>query len=225
MPAAGQGNDTGSREHIVFDIPAQPLAAALNAYGAATHIPIFVDTELTAGHRSAALKGVFAPEAGLQSLLAGTGLTARPIEDEGFTLVRLHSAGMASGRVSGVNGPIPQRVLQFGGYSAAVQDALRAAVCQLAETRPGSYRSLVRLWIGASGSVVRAALLTSTGDASRDALLSGALQKLAIGVPPPSDLPQPVTLLLAPSAELAESYCPASDTAPDRADTDGADAR
>lgn len=80
---------------VDFDIPAQSLAGALNAYGSATHVQLFVDAALTSGRRSAALHGVFTPEAGLLGLIARTGLTAFPIGDEGFTLVPLHEGQRA----------------------------------------------------------------------------------------------------------------------------------
>jgi hypothetical protein len=104
--------------------------------------------------------------------------------------------------------PVSRTVQRFGSYSAAVQAALRSALCGHEETRPGTYRSLIRLWIGASGAVARAELLTTSGDAARDAVLFAALRAIAVGEPPPPDLPQPITLLLVPSGALAARYCP-----------------
>lgn len=208
-----QTNELGSR--IEFDIPAQPLGSALSAYGAATRIQLFVDTELTAGRRSAPLKGVFSFEEALKNLLAGTGLLARAIGDQGFTLVSLPLA--RAGGEAGGPGAMSPTVLRFNSYSAAIQNAMRGALCHHEETRPGSYRTLVRLWIGASGAVTGAELVTSTGDSTRDALLSGAFQGLAVGAPPPADLPQPVTLLVT-SGNRPPGYCPEEGRALPRAD-------
>ncbi len=58
-------------------IPAQPLSSALIAFSRQTRIEIFVPSSLAAGKRSAAVSGVTSPEAALQRLLAGTGLTYR----------------------------------------------------------------------------------------------------------------------------------------------------
>jgi hypothetical protein len=198
-----------------FDIPAQPLGSALSAYGAVTRIQLFVDTELTAGRRSAALKGVFSFESALKSLLTGTGLTVRAIGDQGFTLVSLPSA-QAGGEPS-VPGAISPTVLRFNSYSAAIQDAMRGALCRHEEARPGSYRTLIRLWIGASGAVTDTELITSTGDSARDGMLSGAFQGLAVGAPPPADLPQPVTLLVT-SGSRPSGYCPGGGSAIRRTD-------
>jgi hypothetical protein len=70
-----------------FDIPAQPLASALTAYGTTTRIALFVGTNLVVGRRSVTLKGLFTAEAGLQSLLAGTGLVAVPMGN-GFAIMK-----------------------------------------------------------------------------------------------------------------------------------------
>ena len=80
-----------------FDIPAQPLELALNAYGGATQIQLMVDAELIAGLRSSPLKGTFAPETALGILLGGTGLAPRAIDDQGFTLVSPSSTRAANG--------------------------------------------------------------------------------------------------------------------------------
>lgn len=187
---------------VEFDIPAQPLDAALGAYGAATRIQLLFDPEITEGRRTNALKGTFTAETALRQLLAGTGVAARTIGDEGFTLVR--ELGASSPRDWSDTSPMVRR---FNAYSAAVQGAMRSALCLHKETMPGSYRVLARLWIGRSGMADRAELLTSTGDAGRDAMLAESFRGLAIGSSPPSDLPQPVTLLVTSESVSAE-YCP-----------------
>ena len=87
-----------------------------------------------------------------------------------------------------------------------MQDALRNALCRQRETLPGSYRVLARVWIGRSGATERAELLTSSGDAKRDAMLATSFRELVVGAAPPSDLPQPVTLLITSEA-IADGYC------------------
>lgn len=198
-----------SRGWTSFSIPAQPLAAALSAYGEATHIPMLVDTELTAGRRSNAVMGVFTPFDALQGLLAGTGLVARAIGDRGLTLVPLRTAEPASVTPSAASA-------RFDHYSAVIQIALHEVLCRRLETRPGTFRSLVRLWIGDSGRVTRSEVLTSTGDPRRDTVLASELQALVIDEPPPSDLRQPVTLLLLPSAASAAGYCQLTEVEPRR---------
>jgi hypothetical protein len=187
-------------QRIEFDIPAQPLELALSAYGTTANVQLVFDVELTQGLRSAALKGAFSPEIALEKLLAGSGLAARAIGDQGFTLVALPAArGIAPGAVS-------PTVLRLNSYSAAIQDAVRNALCRHRETTPGSYRALVRFWTNASGAVDRTELVTSTGDDRRDAMLSTAFRDLSIAAAPPADLPQPVTLLVS-SDGWSSRYC------------------
>jgi hypothetical protein len=77
------------------------------------------------------------------------------------------------------------------------------------------------LWIGDTGRIVRGQILTSTGDDARDALLSSSLRSLDIDEPPPSDLRQPVTLLLTAGAVNGVEYCFPRPGEPHRADIVG----
>jgi hypothetical protein len=191
-------------DRIEFDIPAQSLGSALSAYGAATRIQLFVDAELAAGRRSTALKGVFSFDDALKDLLAGTGLEPRAIGDQGFTLVSQPPTRMGSD--ASVPGAISPTVMRFNRYSAAIQDAMRSALCRHDETRLGTYRALIRLWIGTSGAVTGIELVTSTRNSARDAALSGVFRGLTVGMSPPADLPQPVTLLVT-SGNRPAGYC------------------
>ena len=68
-----------AREHgpIYVDIPAQPLATALDAYCAAAGVQMFIDADSIAGRRSVAVRGEFSREDALQRLLSGTALAPR----------------------------------------------------------------------------------------------------------------------------------------------------
>lgn len=68
-PAAPAG-----REAILFDIPAQPVASALDAYSAQAGIFFLYQTELVANRRTSGVRGRFSPEEALETLLSGTGL-------------------------------------------------------------------------------------------------------------------------------------------------------
>lgn len=63
-------------QRYVFDIPAQPLAAALGAYAQVTGESLFFDGELAAGKHSARVSGELAAGAALNRLLDGTRLVA-----------------------------------------------------------------------------------------------------------------------------------------------------
>jgi hypothetical protein len=180
---------------------------------------LFFAAELTEGHRSAPLKGSFTADIALKNLLAGSGLVSRAVDDLGFTLVSSTADGAA------VSSPdATPAALRFNSYSAAIQDAVRGALCRHAETAPGSYRTLVRFWMRASGAVARIELVTSTGDSARDATLSSALEGLDIGSPPPAALPQPVILLLTSDGRPVE-YCSPTRAAIRRAESDRGSSR
>jgi len=58
-----------------FDIPAQPLAQALTAFGRQSGMQIAVDTASVAGKASAGVSGTMTAEQALRQLLAGSGLS------------------------------------------------------------------------------------------------------------------------------------------------------
>ncbi|MEW6641752.1 MAG: secretin and TonB N-terminal domain-containing protein [Pseudomonadota bacterium] len=192
---------TAAEQLVTFDIPGQPLDAALSAYGAATGIQLLFDPTLTEGRRARGLKGTFSAEAALGLLLAGTGIAARVIGDQGFTLVAVSVKGGAHD-----GSEMSPTVRRFHAYSATLQSAMRNALCRFRETAPGSYRVLAQVWIGSTGTTDRAELLTSSGDVRRDALLAASFRGLVLGSSPPIDLPQPVTLLIT-SEDAGAGYC------------------
>ncbi len=71
-----------------YDIPAGPLAVALNRFGEAANVELVYDSALTNGVSSPGLKGSFSTAEALSRLLVGTGLTFRPNGAGAFTLER-----------------------------------------------------------------------------------------------------------------------------------------
>ena len=72
---------------VAFNIPAQSLASALNAYSITTLYEVVYNGQLAVGRQSAAVKGNFTPEAALQLLLEGTGLLPHYMAADAFVLV------------------------------------------------------------------------------------------------------------------------------------------
>lgn len=66
-----------------IDIPAQPLAEAITELGTETGLRIAADANAVAGKQSAAVSGPMTPKAALQQLLKGTGLSVRPVGEDG----------------------------------------------------------------------------------------------------------------------------------------------
>jgi hypothetical protein len=208
--AAAQQADAEPPKLIVFDIPAQPLRDALFAYTDVTGLSVLVDDGITSGRRSALVKGRFTAEDALKIVLTGTGLEFQYTAANAFTLVP--STASASTHYT------PRDDSHDEKYFRAVQTAVKTVLCSRAQTLPGQYRVVVQLWIDRFGVVLRSALLDSTGSPDRDQTLSEMLNGLPVGAVPPTDLPQPVTLVILPRPPSATQDCgPVDDQARTRA--------
>jgi hypothetical protein len=190
---------------IDFDIPAQLLTPALDAYGRATGMATLVDQALTAGRRSSDLKGRLTPDQGLRVLLAGTGLSISYASGSAFTL---EPTGMGPRTVAASLGATADRNGIGRAYFADLQDTLIRTLCRKPETRPGRYRLGLQLWIGPGGDMRASHLLDSSGNAERDAAILESLRTVALA-PPPAALPQPITIVLLP--RTPSSDCPAGE--------------
>ncbi|CAB3844274.1 hypothetical protein LMG26846_01641 [Achromobacter insuavis] len=192
-PAALAQQRTADTALIPFDIAAQPLDAALAAYTQATGMAVLVTSRLTAGRQGSAVRGRLAPREALRLLLAGTGLQARYSSASAFTLVE--AAASAPAPHAPATAPSPAAVTRYAGV---LQNTVTRALCQWTGAQFGRYRASLQLWIGRNGVVRQARVLSGTGDARRDEALAGVLSGLIMDAPPPADLPQPVTIVLAP---------------------------
>ncbi len=192
-PAALAQQRTADTALIPFDIAAQPLDAALAAYTQATGMAVLVTSRLTAGRQGSAVRGRLAPREALRLLLAGTGLQARYSSASAFTLVE--AAASAPAPRAPATAPSPAAVARYAGV---LQNTVTRALCQWTGAQFGRYRASLQLWIGRNGVVRQARVLSGTGDARRDEALAGVLSGLIMDAPPPADLPQPVTIVLAP---------------------------
>lgn len=82
---------------VDLDIPSQPLADALLAYGTATGLQVFYDGALEVGHRSTTVKGRFTSMTGLQTLLQGTGYVPQAtVDSDTITIVMTPQASTLS---------------------------------------------------------------------------------------------------------------------------------
>jgi outer membrane biosynthesis protein TonB len=195
-PAAEAGSPI-----MAFDIPSQPLAAALNAYGVEASTQLFYEADLTAGHTSKAVRGTFSRITALRMLLAGTGLTVASFDPGTITILPVPKSSEPVDLR-----PAKARAAGFTAYFAAIQAGLRSALCQIPATRTDSSEIRIELWIAPSGTVAQAKLLTSTGSEVRDRTYLDVLRSLAIGAPPAS-MPQPVTLAILPRHSLDAAEC------------------
>lgn len=205
-PALANGTTTTAL--MAFDIPAQPLALALQGYAKDIGATVFFDNALTAGKQSPALHGMYTAEQALRLLLDGSGLDVRHISATAFTLTAAAAASAvdAAGTTARAQTPMPSR-LPDSVSARAIQAALEQALCQSPQTRPGTYRALIQLWIDPTGVIRRSALLGSTGLVARDQALRQVLLTL-VRAPAHSDVAgQPVAILLLPQTDGVAAVC------------------
>jgi hypothetical protein len=196
--AAGPSDETAK---ILFDIPPQPLGAALFAYTREASAEVFVDDVLIAGRQSAPLHGDYDPETALRALLAGSGLEIRRAAPKAFTLVAIATREPSPDRPPAWLSDRTQ--LRF---YAAVQAAVKGVLCSRLDTQPGRYRAALAVWVDPAGVIDRVRLLTPDVEgATRQALLTG-VKGLSVGEPPPA-IAQPVIFVVLPRAPGATGDC------------------
>lgn len=184
-PAVASEAASTSTAFISFNIGAQPLSSALDAYSAATGLQVVYDGTLAEGLSSKPILGSMLPDLALRNLLEGTGLVADYAANV-FTIVRAPAAQPRA--TANIDGFMP--------YLAVIQGRVEQAFCRSSLTRPGGYRIKFRFWIGAGGEILRPQLIGSTEDGVRDDAITRALGRLAIDRPPPPDMPQPVVMAI-----------------------------
>ncbi len=183
---------------VAFDIPAQSLTSALDAYSAMAHRQVLYNAQLAIQRQSNNVKGYFTPEAALQFLLTGTGLMPRYMAADAFVLV-------ADGAPRLQTNSAPADVVMR--YYGLIQASLKRALCANKDTLPGDYRVAVGFRIGPSGAISRAELLGSTGDHLLDATIASTVGRLTIGAPPPPGFAQPVVMMVTPQSEASMRDC------------------
>lgn len=192
-----------------FDLPAQPLAMALVAFGACTGYAVLVSSNLAAGRMAAPVRGEYTPAEALQRLLAGTQLGARFSGSRAVTLVALPAS--ADVVAAAVEAPDAPDAPALADYTAVLQRSITRALCRLHPAAFGRYRLAFQLWLDARGRVRRVRLLEPSGVAQRDRDVRQRLASLAMDSAPPDGLAQPLTILLTPRPD------PAADCRPDLA--------
>lgn len=182
------------KEFVHFDIPSQPLASALRAYSKATGYDVFNDGALSRNQQATALTGVYAPMAGLQVLLRGTGYVARAT-DMVHTVTIVPAPSLA-----------PQRATfdRYQPYFAMLQTRLDEAFCEKA---PAAGEAVtVRFWLDPFGSISKVELAEAgLRESQRDVV--ARLQGLQTGKTPPSGLPAPLTMVIYPPLPGDASEC------------------
>jgi protein TonB len=122
----------------------------------------------------------------------GTGITGDGAAD-GFGLSgNGDGGGSGSGRTGG-----GRSGSRWGWYASRVQATVADALRRHPRTRTAAMDHRVRIWADASGRIVRAKTVGSTGDPSLDAAITEALTGVLLAAPPPADMPAPIVLRVA----------------------------
>jgi hypothetical protein len=193
--AHGQSDDRQAK--LAFDIAAQPLEQALDAFGSTSHFQVLYETAMTLGRKSAELRGTYTQEAALRQLLSGTGLDFAYTEEHAFTLIPVKLSAA----------PPSYRISDFDRFLGSVQATVMAALCRQSETRPGPFTSTMQFFIDSSGRVANPRLLTSSGLSVRDVAITDVLKHVAVGEAPPPTMPQPITMVLRSGPPIADDQC------------------
>src|SRR5262245_11207122 len=94
--AGGQQTAQASRT-AAFDIPAQPLASALTAFGRQAGLQVIVDPAIVDGRTGASVSGTLTAEQALGRILAGTGISYRFTSPYSVTIAASGQSGASGG--------------------------------------------------------------------------------------------------------------------------------
>lgn len=184
-----------------FDIPAQPLDDALQAFSRQTGWSLLYDTAQVTGRTVAALRGEFTVGEAIAHLLAGSGMTARFTSSEALLIVpEARSTGRAGMSAAGNARQAGPR----GDYYGRLQLRVTQALCGDPLTAPGRYRVALRFDIGALNTLENLQVRVS-GHPDVEARVRARLAGLPIGGKPPADLRMPVTMVVLPEVDADDA--------------------
>ncbi|MGY3486713.1 hypothetical protein ACVW1C_004596 [Bradyrhizobium sp. USDA 4011] len=203
--AAQQREIVATSTPIDFNIPSQPLASALQAYGERTGVQVLYESNSATGRKSAPVEGTLTPEEALNLLLKGTDLKVQYIRPDAITLASRADHPPASPLATAdlSLGTLQVRATGDGNdtsalrdYSESLQLDIQKALQKNIGSRGGSYQLVVDLWIDSSRTIQRTRLSRSTGDQNRDAAVTAALQGLTVSRTTPANASQPVRIAI-----------------------------
>lgn len=206
---AGEDGSSKQAGRLAFDIPAQSLVTALQAYSQVAGVQLLYESDLAQGRRSASVSGVLTPEAALKTLIGDADLIVHYTRADAITIVRASVGNPDVPPVHPLGAPdLTLDMLRVHGaadlgnadrlreYTGIIQADIQSALKKNNKTRSGNYSVGVKLWIAEPRTVQRAEVFRSTGDRERDADIANVLQGLAISRAAPADTPQPISIMI-----------------------------
>jgi TonB family protein len=118
-----------------------------------------------------------------------------PADGFGLQAGRGGNGGSGSGNGSGSNTIGGSRGGKYGWYASQVQTKLVEAFKSNPKTRTASLQTEIRIWLDASGRIMRAKLSDSSGDAALDsAIQNEVLTGFKFPDAPPEGMPMPIVM-------------------------------
>jgi hypothetical protein len=185
---------------FAFNIPAQPLVSALEAYSSLTGIETLYDSAVARGRWSTAVQGKFTAMDALRTMLIGTSLSARAISQDAFTVEFQRDPAQAA------TDQTPDRS-EHRFYFGLIQSGLERAFCKDNQIRPGGYRVVLKFTIAANGQIRQPSVIGTTGSEDRDRMILRTLENVSVGSSPPADLQQPIMMVILPQSSGTVLNC------------------
>lgn len=198
-----QQDEEAVRGRVVFDILSQPLETALTQFRAVAGIELFYESNVVRGKRSSAVSGMLPVEAAMRLLLRETGLFSTSFDRNTITILQPTDADVAVGLARA-----KAQVAEFGSYLARLQRMMDRAFCGGSPAAGDPEDILIRLWIAPSGKISRTELLLTTGSDQRDRAYVTVIGALAVDLPPPATMPQPVNMIIGARTVRISTDCP-----------------
>ncbi len=175
-----------------FDIPAQSLQTALDAYSEQTGYSGLYSASSIQGLLSAPVSGHYTPDVALRLMLEGSGLAATFTAADAFVLEP--QAKTTNSKQDNT------------AYSALLQSGVRDAFCRDPIIAALDYRIALRFYVDVKGRITQPLLLDSSGNKTRDHAILQALKKVELGRGP-SDTTLPFFMLILPQQLAAGGDC------------------
>lgn len=193
----------------VFDIRAQPLAAALARFATESGVDIAYRQSLANDRRSSPVQGEYPAAVALRMLLRDTGLSARFTGPRAAIIFETGPTEAAAPRPEATIGATPALRLEMAEvrapimvgmrdrsshrrYAMAVQGEIRDLLRSDASDRRQSLRLEIRITVDRHGVIHDVAIRRPSGDDVWDRQVLATLTNHSLSQPPPADLSEPL---------------------------------
>lgn len=137
QPAFAQEKTSRTGNSRTFNIPAQPLASALNAFGRQSGLQVTLAADTSRGVRSNAVNGTLDPQQALAQLLSGTGISYQ-ISGGTAVIGQAASASGDTGTVAVAGATALDPISVFGGSGTLGAGEIQISAEELEQKNPAS---------------------------------------------------------------------------------------